>query len=69
MPCGPAILLLDIYSGELQDWKRYFFTSMFENSIIHNSQRVEKTQGPSTDESTSKMCSIYWYNGILFNLI
>ena len=64
LPYNPAIPLLGIYTEELKagrDLNRYLCTSV-QNSIIHNSQKVETTQ--ISDEWVYKM----WINKIKWNI-
>ena len=64
LPYNPAIPLLGIYTKESKasrDLNRYLCTSV-QNSIIHNSQKVETTQ--SSDEWIYKM----WIIKIKWNI-
>ena len=44
LPQYPAMLLLGIYLEDVPLYNRDTFSTMFISSIIHNSQKVEKTE-------------------------
>jgi len=58
LPYDPAIPLLGIYPEKKSNLKRYMHPNVHSN-ITYNSQDVEATQCPPTDEWTKKMWYIY----------